>query len=897
MGYVSCQSELLCSSSNPPCRPPPENFRGQGKSGADRPKNNEQHSLLDPANRRTGVDRHVSRNNSSAHLESVRPFVAPLTVVVDTDDIILGPSRMTFPSAMTRSNFKPIDADKTSRDSESQGKFGLRSKTTDPDSADRFRDGRSSNFRRRTDTDQDSDGWSTVKPRKSFGHEGAERFHGRMGERPPRDDRKPRDRDDRDIVRDRPSRGFDSYSRDKDVDDGDTPRRAGMNRGRSDPSWFKESDGPSMRERIDRTKSWRDRDERPMDNDRGGGERGYERRWIDRDRDHNRDHRVERDPEWMDEPEEDRSAGKTEADFKKFMERMKAGDGAPTAKEEKPEALEKAGEAKNEKEKAKAEPARVPIDRGPDKFFEAFATSTVESGDGAGEGKAEVSKTKVAGKSSRFTSFFNSQAQEDARRQTEPPTPAGGLPPLNGDNGASSSQDAEKEAFKVLLQKLQRQTLQPGSSGLPLMTTNSIPKEPPNPLEMHTTKRAVASPDSFQQFGADRRDDPRLRGPPQPLQDLLQQRSPLPPLNQPSSARPEQLRPEQMLQELVGQRHMAHSQGGQMDQTQTRNAEFLMTLMQSGRSQMPEPQRSEPQNLMMRMPQPQKQGPMPPIMERELEFQRERAAQQQQQQQHQQQQQQQQQQQGPQARQLRGQPFLGDGFGGPTHVDHRPPQQQQPTQILQRPQPPPLGMDHLQGAWMPGGPPPGSQGPMSAGPGHPGSAHPGSAGQSQRGPMIPPPGLLAGTPTRAGPPGPPPGPPMGPGIYPGPPPPHSFGPPPPGAPGPAGFPPGMGPPLPGAMPPGVEGLVGPGAGGPPHRGPPPGFFGGPPPLPPGFMQPPPGHGHHPGAGGPPPPPFQGGGGGGGPPGSGPPDGMLGFPFDGRGMLPPSIGGGAFGRRT
>ncbi|CAJ2503785.1 Uu.00g111790.m01.CDS01 [Anthostomella pinea] len=47
------------------------------------------------------------------------------------------------------------------------------------------RDGRN-NFRCRGEGGEDSDGWSIVKPRKSFGHEGAERFSGRMGDRPDR---------------------------------------------------------------------------------------------------------------------------------------------------------------------------------------------------------------------------------------------------------------------------------------------------------------------------------------------------------------------------------------------------------------------------------------------------------------------------------------------------------------------------------------------------------------------------------------------------------------------------------------------------------------------------------------------------------------------------------------
>src|SRR6202012_630533 len=89
---------------------------------------------------------------------------------------------------------RPLDNEKSFKESDSRDRFSLRPprngdgenggsfRDRDRD-RERDRDGRH-NFRRRGgDADQDSDGWSTVKPRKSFGHEGAERFQGRMGDR------------------------------------------------------------------------------------------------------------------------------------------------------------------------------------------------------------------------------------------------------------------------------------------------------------------------------------------------------------------------------------------------------------------------------------------------------------------------------------------------------------------------------------------------------------------------------------------------------------------------------------------------------------------------------------------------------------------------------------------
>src|SRR6202043_3353130 len=134
---------------------------------------------------------------------------------------------------------------------------------------DRVRDGRGNNLRvKRNEGDQDSDGWSTVKPRKSFGTEGAERFNGRMGGDRHKEDRRFRDREDRD-VKDRPIRGFDNYSRDKEGDqDQEVGRRNGVGRGRNEPSWFKDSndtstagDRKSNGDRFsDRTRGWREKD-------------------------------------------------------------------------------------------------------------------------------------------------------------------------------------------------------------------------------------------------------------------------------------------------------------------------------------------------------------------------------------------------------------------------------------------------------------------------------------------------------------------------------------------------------------------------------------------------------------------------------------------------------------
>ncbi|KAI0014438.1 hypothetical protein F4779DRAFT_11053 [Xylariaceae sp. FL0662B] len=663
--------------------PAPDAFRNnQGnKAGADRSRNTD-NNLLEQTNRRSGVDRHLSRNSGNP------------------DDIILGPPRTTFSSATISKANKAFENEKTFKDTDTRDRFSFRTRNGDADNAERFRDrdrdrdrnGRS-DFRRRGDADQDSEGWSTVKPRKSFGHEGAERFHGRLGDRSDRfgGDRRARDPDDRDTG-DRPRRNFGEFSKDKEGEDNDKPRKNGLNRNRTDQPWMRDSnDTQQPRERFDRFKSWR---ERAGDDNHGDAhhdkpkDRTYERRW-NRDG----DQRQEREPEWLDEPFEEQPQGHTQEDFKKFMESMKAGknpakpDSAPTAPVETsapPEKLEA------EKPKLKSVSA---IEMGPDKFFAAFAqTSSLETpgitSEASKENATPVPKPKSG---SRFQNFFSSQ--EESRRQTEPPTPPVAAPQMTEMNPflavAGTQQDAaEKAAFQALLQKLQKQTLQastPPSAG---------PSEPPASQDMGP-KSAVASPGPFQLYGQERHEEPFARPPPQ-NQDI---QAPRPQLNsQFAGMRSEQ----QMLHDLIGQRVPGQNQRVErIDQPPSRNSnsntEFLMTLMQSARAA-PEAQRNE--QIAMRMPQPSRPTQIPPTPDREPEFQRERGL-----------------------SQLQGgRPTALPSFFDEPPMHHREPESrpQQPTQILQRQGHPGLDQMHP-GAWMQNN---GQQLP----PGRP---------------MIPPPGLAA----------------------------------------------------------------------------------------------------------------------------------------------------------
>ncbi|KAI1192147.1 hypothetical protein F5B17DRAFT_1533 [Nemania serpens] len=705
---------------------PTENFRNSQptKTATDRTRHHDG-TLLDQATRRPGVDRHVSRNSAN------------------TDDIILGPPRTMFNSALLSRASKPFDNEKTAKDGDARDRFPFRTRNGDGDTNDRFRDrdrDTRNNLRRRGEGD-DSDGWSTVKPRKSFGNEGAERFPARMGERPDRfGDRRPREGDDRENTTDRPRRNFGDFSREKEGDDNDKLRKIGLNRTRTDNPWNKDSsEAPQPRERFDRSKSWRERadDHHDTQHDKPR-ERQYERPW-DRDR----DYRQERDPEWLDEPADDPPQARTQEDFKKFMESMKA---MTSSKAEAVSALTQDVLKPQEKVDAdvtnsKATKPTQTIELGPDKFFAAFSQKVSldgNNGDNIKENATPVSKPKTG---SRFQNFFSSQ--EQSRLQPEPPSSAPApqvvetnpLLALAGSPKPGTQQDAaEKVAFQALLQKLQKQTRQgptPPSGGF---------GEPPLSHDFGP-KNILTPPNPFPPFGQDHREESIARvlphgqelHPPPPQQNT-----------QFASLRPEQ----QMLNDLIGQRHPNQNLGSnRVEQPSSRNSnpntEFLVSLMQGGRNG-PDTQRNEP--LIMRMPQPSRPV-IPPTPDREPDFPHDRGASQHQ-------------------ANVRptGLPSFFDEQ--PLHRQEREPRPQ-PTHILQRPGQGPPGLDQMPPSnWMPTGaqqlpnpgrpmiPPPGLPGSQRAGPlpGNYGNfpmggfPHPdGMSGPPPRN-MAPPPGFFSGPP-------------------------------------------------------------------------------------------------------------------------------------------------------
>lgn len=434
-----------------------------------------------------------------------------------------------------------------------------------------------------------------------------------MGGDRQRDDRRFRDRDERD----RPVRGFDTFTREKesDQDQESTARRNGTGRGRNEPSWFKDSNDmpstPGDRKSngdkfADRTRGWREKDDRTADRDnrddkreRGndrGGDRG-DRRW-------DRDARQERDPEWMDEPADDKMTVRTQEDFQKWKERMKAGGSSTPAEEELPKhgTMDLSGQKSFfGLEKPKVETPLI-IDTGPDKFFGSWAAKADAGPDSAITSKKEGPlKATTGGKASRFTSFFSVSQEDNQRRQTDPLPPVPSLPP--------QEITKEREDFQKLLQKLQSQSF--GLSS-PSPSANAALQPKPPPLEK-TPISPLPVQEPFQQYRSEHQERPlsHNRDSQQHLQDLLSHRQ--------SAGNSASARPDQMLQELVNQRQNALSQASsRVDQVPNRNTEFLMGLMQNARAA-PEPLRSE--QLMMRIPQTQQ--PLERQLQHEQEIQRE----------------------------------------------------------------------------------------------------------------------------------------------------------------------------------------------------------------------------------------------------------------------------------
>ncbi|KAL1896932.1 hypothetical protein Cpir12675_002580 [Ceratocystis pirilliformis] len=600
----------------------------------------------------------------------------------DSDDPI-GHFRSTFASSTPRSS-KFSESDKQ-KDGESTERLTHHRNNTDTDSRD------SRGFRRRDD--HDSEGWSTVRPRKSFGAEGAERFTGRMGGTDRYNDRRTRDSD----------RDANISSREDDGDGRSNNANGPQNARSKDGTWFRTNSGAEAStgrtsERLDKVKtvkSWRDRDETIDDshsnsNNNNSNHRNFERRWNRGEQ----SQRHERNPEWMDEPAGEETKTHNAEDFRKFMEELKSRENKASAKQSE-DYGDGAGDNDNDNitfgshEPGSSARDHVPpkkIELGPDKFFASFASgSNTEKGTPTGEPSEAAATSKGTGKS-RFMSLFNAGASHEEGLQPEryqqgplsAPIPGhvpipglgGMLPGIPAQENTGSSQSNDQAAFQQLLSKLKI------SQPTPTATTPGF--QPPSQPQSQPQQPRMGMPlpashprnDSEPGPGSGPGPAPApaqlpVSGPPSDIFHQYSREPPMPSHSVHGSMTPQPIMnpippPMQLLQSIVGNRQQQSAQGNRSDTSgpnSNSNTEFLMNLMRK-----------------------QPEAPIDPRMPHGQPQQQPQQQQQQQQQQQPQQQQQQQQQQ---------QPVQPHHIPPPQQQSAPPMMQQQPPKPMHMPAPPP----------------------------------------------------------------------------------------------------------------------------------------------------------------------------------------------------------------
>ncbi len=460
--------------------------QNQARPAAKRSKTDEPSAFHDISNRRPSL---FTRGSSTSKLFYGNHLkVIFLTSEVVPDDIVLGPPKTAFASATSaRTTNKSTDPpDRRSfpnhtDDAPKNERYNFRDKffkERDKDDTDqeRSREMRSGATNGRRAGKEDGEGWTNVRPRKSFGQEEGERFRRRTGERDSE-----RDRDNTREIHDRFHKPHDSHTgRDREQDDKDAaPRRNGFGRGRNEPTWFRDEKTTNTRDRDrgkeeSKDKEWRENNRR--------GTRGGDRDWT-------RGGKAEQDPEWMGSTEnEEKTQAHTQEDFQRWKERMKAGNAAA---EEKPKPAEE-GDFSRERQvsgNTKAAPVvqkvdtPLVMDAGMDKFFGLFnEPRKAEDGSTSGGAPTVIKKEPAkgtTGKASRFMSFFAPQDEAPPQQRESASAPQATLPQ------DSSSED--KEGFQRILQML---------GGVSLPTGDNTPQINPSqqPPPSNSVKKRSKSP-------------------------------------------------------------------------------------------------------------------------------------------------------------------------------------------------------------------------------------------------------------------------------------------------------------------------------------------------------------------------------------------------------------------
>lgn len=339
--------------------------------------------------------------------QSTRKYGAPsMLPVIDKlsiepgEETVLGPPKLSFLSARKNTGEAKERTGITSMDGDNLGDRFPRDKnerwTRDRD-PERNRDKGYTNGRR--GVREEGEGWTNVKGRKSLGQEDFERF-GRNGDR----NREKGDGDAEDAA----------------------PRRG--NRDRTEQRWGRRDDTKEDGGKSGVQGGWRERDR--------------DREQRDRDRDWNRGaNKAEEDPEWMDTKIEKKEfKPRTQEDFQRWKEQMKAKDTTTDEKEESREPADMPTATAAAAAPMLTQPSQNPSTTEP--------TQGILFGNWGRDKAAEItsnepitSKAKPD-KKSRFMTMF--AKPEEAAAPAHPPTSGPGPVPVMEAN-------ADKEGFQRIL--------------------------------------------------------------------------------------------------------------------------------------------------------------------------------------------------------------------------------------------------------------------------------------------------------------------------------------------------------------------------------------------------------------------------------------------------------------
>lgn len=403
-----------------------------------------------------------------------------------TEDIVLGPPRTSFASASRIAGGKgSIDAtERPSRfpdsDEAKNDRFNFREKFfKDRESGDKEFDRREGKMGTFTNRRGDKEDWNTGRPRRTFGPEDPERKPRRNGDF---------DRwEGRDNIRDKDPRDppFER-SGNRDKDGRVFPRKEGQpGRSRLEGSWFRDDnthDAPDEEKPPARSREWR-RDRHGVDRD-----------WA-------RGTKFEHEPEWLDSNTvhvEQQRPARTQEDFERWKERMKAGTSQSHATEKKEGLQEPAAPSASQRIEARPTDGEIfsstgtpfQADTAMERFFGLLNETkptpepAIQSPVEPPSGKKEAAPSKSI-KSSRFAGLFSpppGTPTKDPEPQARDMFPAGNPP---------STTNADQEGFQRILQML-------GNGGRSQNATPqnepSQPQRPSSLVQAELGQGALSSP-------------------------------------------------------------------------------------------------------------------------------------------------------------------------------------------------------------------------------------------------------------------------------------------------------------------------------------------------------------------------------------------------------------------